>query len=433
MKKFMLHILFTMCLFVMICATSAHAVQYDPENEQQVYEYLSEVMGLNDAVVAGIMANIEHESYFDPRAGVLDVNGKTSYGICQWNGGRLTNMLAFCTERNLDYNSLDGQLPYLQYELENNEKYAYGKIKDVEDTAEGAYQAGYNWAKYFERCAQFWNGKDQYDARGILAEEKYWAIQAFDELAVRIDFDANGGSCGREFKRVRIGEPIGRLPVPKRDGYDFLGWYNFNDREITQSSIFTANETVTARWQEREQTEEPLRFTDVQEGIYYYMPVMWAVEHGITQGTGEGRFSPDGTTTRGQIVTFLWRAQGSPEPKSQVNRFGDVSTDAYYYKAVMWAVENGITNGLTATTFGPEEPCTREQTATFLWRAKGSPIISALYNPFGDVSEGDYYYNAVIWAVSTNVTNGVSDNSFGSGEKCTRAHVVTFLYRAFSA
>jgi len=171
-------------------------------------------------------------------------------------------------------------------------------------------------------------------------------------------------------------------------------------------------------------------FVDVKESDYFYLPVLWAVGSNITNGTSATTFSPNANCTRGQIVTFLWRACGSPEPASTTNPFKDVRAGEYYYKAVLWAVENGITTGLSATSFGPNATCTRGQVATFLWRAQGEPTPQSTTNPFKDVKSGDYYYNAVLWAVENNVTQGVGGGKFAPNASCTRGQIVTFLCRA---
>lgn len=173
-------------------------------------------------------------------------------------------------------------------------------------------------------------------------------------------------------------------------------------------------------------------FNDVKESDYYFTPVLWAVEHGITTGTGKGKFSPEDACTRGQIVTFLWRAAGSPKPKTASNPFSDVSKQAYYYDAVLWAVENGITNGTGKGKFSPEDTCTRGQIVTFLWRAQGEPTPTFSANPFNDVSSSAYYYKAVLWAVENGITNGMGKGKFAPDDNCTRGQIVTFLYRAIA-
>ena len=173
----------------------------------------------------------------------------------------------------------------------------------------------------------------------------------------------------------------------------------------------------------------PVNFKDVKPGAYYADAVAWAVAKGVTTGTSATTFSPDEGCTRGQVVTFLWRAAGSPEPVGAKNPFRDVKSDAYYYKAVLWAVENGITSGTSATTFSPEDVCTRGQIVTFLWRANGKPSPSKTGNPFKDVKSGDYFYDAVLWAVEKGITLGTDATHFSPSDTCTRGQVVTFLYR----
>ena len=175
-----------------------------------------------------------------------------------------------------------------------------------------------------------------------------------------------------------------------------------------------------------------IEFEDVPKGAYYEDAVNWAVAKGVTQGISATKFGPDNGCTRGQVVTFLWRAAGEPAPKSTNNPFTDVSAGDYYYTAVLWAVENGVTAGTSATTFSPNSTCTRGQIVTFLYRANGSPAPKSSANPFGDVQSGDYFYSAVLWAVENKITSGTSATAFSPNSTCTRAQVVTFLYRAMA-
>ena len=169
-------------------------------------------------------------------------------------------------------------------------------------------------------------------------------------------------------------------------------------------------------------------FVDVKASDYYYDAVLWAAQNGITSGTDAEHFSPNQPCTRAQIVTFLWRAAGSPEPKA-MSSFADVSTDAYYAKAVAWAVENGITTGTGDGKFSPDATCTRAQSVTFLFRAIGKLVDSKA--EFSDVLTDSYYANAVAWAVENGVTNGIGNGLFGPDNSCTRAQIVTFLFRAY--
>lgn len=170
-------------------------------------------------------------------------------------------------------------------------------------------------------------------------------------------------------------------------------------------------------------------FTDVPAGSYYEDAVIWAVDKGITTGTSATTFNPNGICTRAQAVTFLWRAAGSPAAKSAVMPFTDVKAGSYYYDAVLWAVEQGITKGTSDTMFSPDATCTRAQIVTFLWRSQKSPAAGTA-NPFTDVKASAYYADAVLWAVKHNITVGTTFSIFSPDEECTRAQIVTFLYRA---
>ena len=174
---------------------------------------------------------------------------------------------------------------------------------------------------------------------------------------------------------------------------------------------------------------EPIVFVDVVPGEYYDAPVSWAVKRGITNGTGNGKFSPSLSCTRAQIVTFLWRAAGEPEPQGDAGKFSDVPADEYYTKAVAWAIEQGITKGTTDRTFSPKDVCTRAQIVTFLWRAAGEPKPSGDAGKFSDVPAKEYYAEAVAWAIEQEITKGTSATQFSPKQSCTRAQAVTFLYR----
>ena len=171
-------------------------------------------------------------------------------------------------------------------------------------------------------------------------------------------------------------------------------------------------------------------FQDVPSDAYYFEAVNWAVANNVTNGTSETTFSPNVGCTRAQVVTFLWRAAGQPEPTEGTNPFTDVKEGTYYYKAVLWAVEKGITNGTSETTFDPDETCTRGQIVTFLWRRAGKPAPTGANNPFADVKPSTYFGSAVLWAAEKGITNGTSETTFEPNEDCTRAQVVTFLWRA---
>ena len=171
-------------------------------------------------------------------------------------------------------------------------------------------------------------------------------------------------------------------------------------------------------------------FVDVEAGRFYVNAVLWAVENEITSGMDAFHFMPNETCTRGQVVTFLWRAEGCPEPEGTTNPFTDVVAGKFYYKAVLWAYENGITAGTTPTTFEPDSKVTRGQFVTFLWRAQDKPASSGV-NPFADVQSGKFYCDAVLWAAENGVTSGMTATTFEPESTCNRGQVVTFLYRCY--
>ncbi len=238
-----------------------------------------------------------------------------------------------------------------------------------------------------------------------------------------LTFNTNGGSTINTITRPKgtVIDLAGYLPT--KEGYFFGGWYTEPEliNRVTSVTLNT-NMTLYARW-----TDNP--FLDVPDDAYYFDPVMWAVKNGVTDGTSAITFSPNDPCTRAHAVTFLWRAYGSPEPTATENPFSDVSTDNYFYKAVLWAVEQGITLGTSETTFSPNDPCTRAQIVTFLYRASKAASSGAGVNPFTDVSADSYYYEAVLWAAGAGITAGTSETTFSPNDPCTRGQIVTFLYR----
>ena len=265
-----------------------------------------------------------------------------------------------------------------------------------------------------------------------------WAYIPPADPSYRITIaDAAHGTVTADPAAARQGTTV-TLTVTPEEGYavdeitvtDFFG----NRVEVSRNSNGTYSFVMPYSQVEVDvtftRTEEPIRFTDVPEGAYYYDAVYWAVENGVTVGATATTFNPGGSCTRAQMVTFLWRAAGSPEPATTVNPFTDVDANDYYYEAVLWAVENGVTVGATATTFNPGGECTRSQMVTFLWRAAGEPGTGTSSNPFTDVDADDYYCEAVLWAVENGITVGATATTFAPVAVCTRAQAVTFLYRA---
>lgn len=206
--------------------------------------------------------------------------------------------------------------------------------------------------------------------------------------------------------------------VHQRDEYAYIS--NFLFSSVLSDKNYDGSESVA------------LPFTDVAEGAYYADAVAWAIQNKVTSGVSATTFAPNASCTRGQMVTFLWKAAGSPEPKSLTTAFTDVKSGSYYEKAVAWAVENKVTTGTSATTFSPDATVTRGQSVTFLWKANNSPAAASA-SVFTDVAASAYYASAVNWAVEKGVTSGMSATTFAPNSNCTRAQIVTFLYRAASA
>ena len=214
-------------------------------------------------------------------------------------------------------------------------------------------------------------------------------------------------------------------------GHSFGEWVVITEPTTTEDGLEERSCSRCGYTELRTVAELENPFNDVAPGSFYYEPVMWAIENGITNGTSATTFGPNDQCMRAHVVTFLWRAVGSPEPTRTDNPFVDVKPTDFYYKPVLWAVENGITSGMDATHFGPTVYCNRAQVVTFLYRTMGSPEIESAENPFTDVAHGSFYEKPVLWAVVNGVTSGMSATSFGPSSICNRAQIVTFLYRAF--
>ena len=247
---------------------------------------------------------------------------------------------------------------------------------------------------------------------------------------------AKNGDVTASHKSAAKGTTI-TLTVDPDKGYvlDTLTVLDGKDKELKLTEkngkyTFTmpaSKVTVESKFK-AEQSTGKNPFTDVPAGSYYEDAVIWAVDKGITTGTSATTFNPNGICTRAQAVTFLWRAAGSPEPETRAMPFTDVPAGSYYYDAVLWAVENGITKGTSDTTFSPDATCSRAQIVAFLWRSEKSPAAGTA-NPFADVKSTAYYADAVLWAVENDITKGTTNTTFSPDADCTRAQIVTFLWR----
>lgn len=252
---------------------------------------------------------------------------------------------------------------------------------------------------------------------------------------IKASSDSNGSISPSERVSVRHGRDQSFTITPDK-GYEIakvlVDGKSVGAVESYTFKNVTKNHTIEAIFMKiNDNKSMPDTFMDVPKGSYYEKAVDWAVKNGITAGTGDNYFMPDGICTRAQAVTFLWRVARSPTPKTEVMPFEDVPEGSYYYEAVLWAAENEITVGTSATTFSPELTCSRAHIVSFLWRAAGYPSAGTV-NPFTDVPENAYYINAMLWAVKQEITVGTTPSTFSPDEGCTRAQIVTFLYRARS-
>jgi len=251
---------------------------------------------------------------------------------------------------------------------------------------------------------------------------------------VKVDPTQNGAVTVNPTS-ANVGETV-TITVTPDEGY-VLKSLTAGNAALTKVSdtVYTFSMPASAVSIAAEFEEEPaappveVLFEDVDESDYYYDAVKWAVENEITTGTSETTFSPESSCSRAQMVTFLWRAAGSPEPTTSSNPFGDIDESEYYYKAVLWAAENGITQGTSAGSFSPDDTVSRDQSVTFLYRLAGNKSDTS--NPFTDVDEDSFCYDAVVWALENGITTGTSATTFDPSADCLRGQIVTFLYRTY--
>ena len=262
-------------------------------------------------------------------------------------------------------------------------------------------------------------------------ETKFVKGSATTEYSVTVSTDGNGTAMAD--KTSAAAGTVVTLTATPKSGYTFKEWQVVTGGVTIKDNKFTmpaGNVEVKAVFEKNATPPAPTvnPFVDVPAGSFYYDAVLWAVEKGVTTGTSATTFEPDGSCTRAQAVTFLWRVAGCPAPKSAAMPFTDVKAGSFYYDAVLWAVENGITKGTSETTFEPEGICTRAQIVTLIWRAQKSPAAGT-DNPFNDVKAGSFYETAVLWAVKAGVTKGTSAVTFEPEGICTRAQIVTLIWR----
>lgn len=361
---------------------------------------------------------------------------------------------------------------YEEEDAEGNKEYAAGSDVTITVTPEEGYRIT-DVSSEDNEDAEFTKHNGSWTAVIENLQDNMTYTVAAEKILFTITLDANGGKVsGEDSTTLKTDETdkLTSLPKATRSGYTFDGWFTAENAgdQVSTDTIFKKDTTIYAHWtkvstpsgggggggggkvttpeqptapttptEPKDDTDNPKDseettknpFLDVADGAYYADAVLWAVKNGITGGTSATTFSPDAPCTRAQAVTFLWRAAGSPAPSSTEMPFADVPADAYYYNAVLWAVENGITGGTSENTFSPDTNCSRGQIVAFLWRSKQSPKVAA-ENPFMDVNAADYYHDAVLWAAENGITGGTGANAFSPDAPCTRAQIVTFLYRA---
>ena len=331
-----------------------------------------------------------------------------------------------------------------------------GRIQALADTLEqSAVMNGLRWKRYGsaavpEDVRASWQEQAQI-SMGFVAARSAALHKGFGPEGAYLYYDVNGAAGGDwatvcqihtvgESDTVRSITGNGKVVPP--EGLLFYCWNTEPDDSGTRyfpgdTLLLSEEETVLyAVWMTQAEIDflnHVVPFEDVSTGKYYYDAVFWAYYHmpQITAGTDETHFSPGKPCTREQVITFLYAAAGRPGHQLSVSPFTDVKQGKYYYDAVLWAAENGITGGIGDGRFGVGKPCTRQQVVTFLWKAAGAPEPQASVSPFEDVLPGKYYYDAVLWAAEAHVTSGLTQTSFGVGKPCTRAQVVTFLYAAY--
>ena len=262
----------------------------------------------------------------------------------------------------------------------------------------------------------------------VSIEDAAFADSGLKKLTIPRNVKSLGDSVFDYVRNTEI-RFTGDAPAMTEDTFSaFDGIIYYPGNNPTWTEVITGEHTSWYTW--IPYTANP--FSDVPAGEFYEQPVLWALENNITTGATATTFNPDGQCQRAQVVTFLHRAAKNPEPTSTKNPFSDVKASDFFYKPVLWAVEKGITNGTGGNKFGSYDVCNRAAVVTFLWRAAGSPEPKTTQNPFKDVKTSDFFYKPVLWAVENGITNGVDASHFGPTSPCNRAQVVTFLYRAYN-
>lgn len=465
MKKRIMAILVALTAAV-LCFTGAAGAS---DIQQQIYDFCVQELGMNSAAACGVLANIQKESSFNPKASHMESDGMISYGLCQWHASRYNALLSYCSSNGYDYTTATGQLYYLKYELEHSESYAYGKIKNVDNTAEGAYTAGYNWARYFERCSQNYNGVDQYDLRAVLARDTYWPSYGSSTLSsasVTTDrttytlgntVTVQPSSTGGAYYTMRIS-----LETEDNTVYEvsngFTGTKTYTPTQTGHYIVRISAYGSSGSWLDAVCTfevEEPVcnnfgckYYTDVVGTAWYHIYTDYANEKGLMQGTDltARTFEPEAELTRAQLAQILYNLEGKPAVTATA-AFTDVGQD-WYTDAVSWAAEKGIVNGYydeaaQSYSFHPDQPVTRQEMVTMLYRYAGTfkgldvSVTGDSWSSYSDAGQVEgYAKSAIAWAVESELVNGTSTTEKilepeGSATRAQIAKIMSILVQHY--
>ena len=444
-------------------------VLYEKEGYKTAESKPMPVPPIHTAVNIGLLSNEA------PKATVTAANGKIYVLFSKYM--QLESLINIFGDENYTDNSFNSSAFAVHFYDKNNAAIS-GTVSFPDKIANVGYKGtGYGQdivdSDWFVRTAVFTPNDASVDLSGVTKTfsdgiVSYSGVALSNEIADNklVILDASGGTLSISSLLTNENGYLSSLPSPIYDGHTFDGWFTakIGGDKVTVETQFADNVTLFAHWTEIPDTQtqsthsyrppvieikgndtdtdsgndgedgEDLNienpFSDVKNTEYYYDAVLWAVKNNIASGTSESMFSPEDTCTRAQTITFLWRAAGEPEPKKTKNPFTDINEDDYYYKAVLWAYENGITSGTTTGTFSPKDSVTRAQTVTFLYRLEGEKTEGE--TPLTDISNSDYYYDSVLWAYENGITSGTTETTFSPSDDCLRAQIITFLYRCYN-
>ncbi len=385
MKKRILALLLVLVLVLPLLPAKAYS-----SNESIIWNYLK-AQGFSDAGTAGVIGNIQAES-----------------GCSPINAQQHANNILGLTDEEFTAAVDSGEISREGFLSMSFGQYGYGLVQ---------------WTSPDRKGGLYDLAKSRGVSIGDLALQLEYIMKELESYSALKNYLKSATDVTEACDQFRQTYEVTSADISRRREYAAAAYQKYAGTAVTPITTAAPVPTPTP------QPATVAGFHDVFENNYFANSVIWAVQKGITTGTSKTKFSPNATCTRAQMVTFLWRANGSPAPADEVNPFQDVPGEKYYAPAVLWAVEQGITTGTSQSHFSPDKDCTRGQAVTFLWRSNGSPESTVTQNPFADVKSGSYCYNAVLWAIQQGVTTGKNSTQFDPDGVCTRAQVVTFLYR----